>query len=310
MNQPALDLIDAVEGDVEGQPFPATPRWTGDADGSRRIREAIDTAAAGESTRLEIEVCGAAEEHVVDLSFQPISDGDDTGIDSIIAVGYDITERKRRERALRESREALERLHRITADPDRSFEDQIDDLLAFGCSYLGTSVAFLSRIDEATDHFEIVRSHGDHPLVQPGAETDLGSTYCRHTIAGDSDGTMTVTDAAEEMADDPAYDAIGLGCYAGGEVHIDGELYGTLCFVDPDAREVPFSPTSSSRRRSTCSATTRTSSASTTPTRGRFPRSPSPTPAPNDSPIRRDTTTTRGSPARCSSRANPSSSTI
>ncbi|WP_049936210.1 PAS domain S-box protein [Haloplanus natans] len=243
VNRPALDLIDAVEGDIEGRPFPETPWWAGDTDGRRRIREAIDTAAAGESTRLEIEVCGAAQEHVVDLSFQPVSDGDDTAVDSIIAVGYDITERKRRERALRESREALERLHRITADPDRSFEDQIDDLLAFGCSYLGTSGAFLSRIDEATDHFEIVRSHGNHPSVQPGVETDLGSTYCRHTIAADEDDTMTVADAAEEMADDPAYDAHGLGCYAGGEVHIDGELYGTLCFVDPDAREAPFSTT-------------------------------------------------------------------
>jgi len=243
VNQPALDLIDAAEGDIEGRPFPETPWWAGDTDGSRRIREAIDTAAAGESTRLEIDVGGAADEHVVDLSFQPISDGDDAAVDSIVAVGYDITARKRRERALRESREALERLHRITADPDRSFEDQIDDLLAFGCSYLDTSVAFLSRIDEATDHFEIVRSHGDHPLIQPGAEADLGSTYCRHTIAGDGDGTTTVADAADEMADDPAYDAYGLGCYAGGEVHIDGDLYGTLCFADPDAREVPFSTT-------------------------------------------------------------------
>jgi GAF domain-containing protein len=40
--------------------------------------------------------------------------------------------------------------------------------------------------------------------------------------------------------DDPAYEASGLSCYLGGPVHVDGELYGTLCFVSEAPRDQPF----------------------------------------------------------------------
>jgi len=243
-NRPALELIGAAESDVEGARFPETDWWGDDAE-RERIRSAIETAAAGESTRLEVEVSGAPDEHVVDISFRPIADGDDTAVDSIIAVGYDITARKRRERALRESREALARLHDITADPDRSFDRQVDDLLAFGCSYLGTDLAFLSRIDEADGRFELVRTHGDHPMLESGAEYDLGTTYCRHTITGDDD-PLAIRDAvAAGMTDDPAYVRSGLSCYIGSEITVDDEFYGTLCFADTDPRETSISATES-----------------------------------------------------------------
>jgi PAS domain S-box-containing protein len=244
-NRPALELIGATESDVEGKHLSEMDWWGDDEAARERIREAIETAAAGESTRLEVDVSGAPDEHVVNISFQPITDGDDTAVDSIIAVGYDITARKQRERALRGSREALAHLHDITADPERSFERQVDDLLAFGCSYLGTDLAFLSRIDEADGRFELVRTHGDHPMLESGAEYDLGMTYCRHTIAGDDDPLAINDAAAEGMADDPAYVQSGLSCYIGSEITVDDEFYGTLCFADIDPRETPLSATES-----------------------------------------------------------------
>jgi signal transduction histidine kinase len=46
--------------------------------------------------------------------------------------------------------------------------------------------------------------------------------------------------AADGWEADPAYDAFGLGCYLGGTVLVDGDLYGTLCFAADGARGETF----------------------------------------------------------------------
>jgi PAS domain S-box-containing protein len=243
MNRSVMDLIDATASEVGGTRLWETPWWGADDAERRRLRGAIEAASRGDTPQLEVTIGSDGETHVVDLSLQPITDEDRGRVESIVAVGYDITERKRRERILTESRTVLERLHGITADPERPFGALIDELLAFGAAYLGTDIAFLSRIDPEAGRFEVVHSHGDHPLLEAGTERDLGETYCRHTIA-DDDGTLMIQDAvAEGMESDPAYETYGLGCYVGGEIRVDGDLYGTLCFGDDEPCDRPFSPT-------------------------------------------------------------------
>ncbi|WP_251343415.1 PAS domain S-box protein [Haloplanus halophilus] len=244
-NRPALDLVDAAAEEIEGRRLWEAPWWDPDGDAPRRLEAAVEEATRDATPRIEVTVDGDDGERVIDLSLQPITagDGDDARVASVVAVGYDITERKRRERALRESRRVLERLHGITAAPERSFDDQIDDLLAFGCAYLDTDVAFLSRIDEEAGRFEVVRSHGDHPLLEPGAERSLDETYCRHTLDEEGESLVIRNAADEGMATDPAYETYGFGCYLGGTIRVGGDLYGTLCFADEEGREEPFSPT-------------------------------------------------------------------
>ncbi|MFC6975749.1 PAS domain S-box protein [Halomicroarcula sp. GCM10025709] len=43
------------------------------------------------------------------------------------------------------------------------------------------------------------------------------------------------------MGDSVPYKAGGIACYMGGAIHVDGELYGTLCFADDEPRDDPFS---------------------------------------------------------------------
>jgi PAS domain S-box-containing protein len=102
-------------------------------------------------------------------------------------------------------------------------------------------IGFLSKMDPATDHFEIVEAVGDHPLIQAGNEADLGETYCRRTLHADADSPLVYADAANEgLADDPAYKKFGLGCYMGAKITVDGSLYGTICFADTQPRTEPF----------------------------------------------------------------------
>jgi len=128
----------------------------------------------------------------------------------------------------------LEQLHSVASDTDASREEKIRRLLEVGAEYLEVPYAFLARIEDGTQ--EIVHSVGAHPRLEAGTVTPLAKTYCRHTLeAGE---TLAVSEArAEGWEGDPAYETFGLECYIGVILTVDGEQYGTVCFVDTDPRE-------------------------------------------------------------------------
>jgi PAS domain S-box-containing protein len=143
---------------------------------------------------------------------------------------------------IRASERALESLQDIATDRALSVDGKIDRMLEVGAKRLGTGYAFLARIEG--DTHEIVRSAtvGDRPdpaMLSPGTTAPLSETYCRHTL--DSDGPVTVEDAAADRPDDPAHERFGLNCYLGATIEVASERYGTVCFVDPDPRDRPFS---------------------------------------------------------------------
>ena len=128
------------------------------------------------------------------------------------------------------------------AESGDTFEETATAVLAVGKDHLGVENGHLTRIDPASDFWKNIAStdppSGRYP---PGDVLSLGLSYCRRTI--ESDGPLALHDAkAQGWADDPAYEVHGLDCYHGSTVHVDGELYGTVCFVSADARDRPFSP--------------------------------------------------------------------
>jgi len=157
-----------------------------------------------------------------------------------LSVLRDVTERTRLQEALQSEQAALREMYRITADRDADFETKLRDLLDLGCDILDVPHGFLTEIEDGTQR--VVEARGDHPLLQPGDTCPLSDAYCRKTITEDE--LVTVQNAvAEGWSDDPAFERFGLGCYAGAQVVVDGETYGTFCFADTDAREEPFSET-------------------------------------------------------------------
>ncbi len=132
---------------------------------------------------------------------------------------------------------AFQRLHDIVTDTDADFETTTSRLLDLGCSYLDVDLGFVTRIDDEYQH--VVSATGDHDALQPGSRAPISESYCRHTVA--ADGLVGYRDATEALADDPAFERFGLGCYLGGTLVVDDEVYGTLCFADDDARERDFS---------------------------------------------------------------------
>jgi len=132
---------------------------------------------------------------------------------------------------------SLERLHEIAIDRELSETEKIDRLLEVGRERLGTSDAFLTRIaDEAQ---EVIRSVGEHPELAPGAEAPLSETYCQYTIEESQPVAIQDAEADKRIGNEP-YERFGLRCYFGTTIDVDGEPYGTVCFVDTNPREKKF----------------------------------------------------------------------
>lgn len=138
------------------------------------------------------------------------------------------------------AREARQSLYEVMRQ-DVPFEEKARQALELGVQYLGAQNGHLTRIDTETGHWEATVST-DPPDGQfpQDLQLDLETTYCRRTIAADD--PIALHDAPTQgWENDPAFEEHGLHCYHGTTLTIDGEPYGTVCFVATDPREEPFS---------------------------------------------------------------------
>lgn len=137
----------------------------------------------------------------------------------------------------REQETVLERLHAVASDPSSSREEKAIELLDIGTEFLDVPYGFLTRIEDGTQ--EILYSVGDHSGLAAGTTTPLSEAYCQYTL--ENGETLAIPDAlAEGWEDEPAYERFGLECYLGIVLSVDGEQYGTVCFVDTEPRRGGF----------------------------------------------------------------------
>ncbi|MFB6256679.1 MAG: ATP-binding protein [Haloplanus sp.] len=202
-------------------------------DARDRLAEALATAAETGQQVVEASVETPAGERIAhEWTLTRVGEG------SVAAVGLDISERAAFADELRATESSLAALYETLSDRDLTFEERLGRVLELGCDRLGVDYGFLTQIDGDTQR--IVDSWGTHPLLQPGDQCPLSQAYCRKTI--EEEGLLGVHNAvAAGWAGDPAYDVFDLGCYLGGKVLVDGNLYGTLCFAATDTRETAFS---------------------------------------------------------------------
>ena len=164
----------------------------------------------------------------VSLSGRPLSS--ESGGRVVLTV-EDVTDRRRHIDAMRTLSDTL-------ATATGSFDVQLRSLLEVGRTHLGIANGHLTKIDG--DRHEIVASEGLDGLLEVGAQSSLSATFCQSVV--ERDGMCTVTEASTELSDPTPYEEWGLEAYIGTTVTVDGEMYGTICFVDTAARDRPFSP--------------------------------------------------------------------
>jgi PAS domain S-box-containing protein len=154
------------------------------------------------------------------------------------AVGSLATTVEAHEREQRTAEEYRQELYRITSNTDLESEAKIRRLLELGCERLDVENGLVTRIDQERDGYEIETVAGGD-FVEEGAVTDLVETFCRNTIR--SDDILGIFNAWEEgFEEDPGYTVWNINCYIGGKLELEGDLYGTVCFVDPEPRATEF----------------------------------------------------------------------
>jgi PAS domain S-box-containing protein len=147
----------------------------------------------------------------------------------------DVSERRETQAELERRASTLRAMYRAVSRPDAEFDERLSALLSAGREALDTDYAFLTRIDG--DELEFVVVDGDHDRLQDGLRMSLSETYCERAIA--TDATLATGDVVEtdpRLAARDGYEDLGLSCYLGTPVVADGQIQGTLCFADGDAR--------------------------------------------------------------------------
>ena len=110
-NETGLEYVDAAPDAVVGQPFWKTPWW--DDETGPFIREKVRRAASGEYVEYEADLekpCGTP--YTVAGSIRPVTN-DDGAVVSMVVSARDITERKKREEALRNAKTEAEEANRL-----------------------------------------------------------------------------------------------------------------------------------------------------------------------------------------------------
>jgi PAS domain S-box-containing protein len=185
---------------------------------------------------------------VYDTARTEIPDHDVTFVQSvanILATAInryrDRRELARRREQLRDRASALSRAYEVVADPERSFSEQVDALLGMVRETVGTDYAALSHVVDEEYVFEYIDGPADADLAA-GDTVALEATNCERVVA--TERTLVLNDVERDapgLADRRANADWGISCYLGAPIVVDGDVYGTFCFYDLDARTEAFS---------------------------------------------------------------------
>ncbi|MFC7187474.1 PAS domain S-box protein [Halorubrum yunnanense] len=241
------DGFERLTGYTREEALGRNPRflWGADTDPEQveRLREAIRSEAPVSLENKNYRKDGTP--YWSRLSITPVTDESGT-VQNYIGIQQDVTERKERERRQEATVAVFERIYEVTTDPNLTFREKVEALLAAGNEYLDLPHGYLTRIETddggASGTQRVVYAQGDHERLRAGESSPLSRSYCRRTVGGDE--VVAIQSAVEAgWEDDPAYEALGLEAYISGAVGAAGETYGTLCFASTEPRATGFTET-------------------------------------------------------------------
>ena len=160
----------------------------------------------------------------VQLSSLPHVDG------KPISIGDGATAQKR-------TLKTLKNLHEVTANSDLSLDEKLQKILQVGVEHFALPIGLISSING--DIYQVEYSHTPNGEVLPGAQFELGNTYCVHTLGSDLPTSYYHT-AISDIKEHPCYKGFGLEAYIGIVIYVSGKRWGTLNFSSPNPKNQPF----------------------------------------------------------------------
>ncbi len=135
-------------------------------------------------------------------------------------------------------RDVQQRLDELVQQ-DRPFRETATAVLDLGAEFFRADHGYLALTEPQSNHWEPIVTSKSTEELHSTPVVDLSETYCRRTITEAEQ--LALHDAPEQgFADDPAFQTFGQHCYLGTPLFVDGERYGTVCFVAAEPREKPF----------------------------------------------------------------------
>jgi PAS domain S-box-containing protein len=245
LNRRALQTLGVSERALLGHAFVPCFPVTEQA----RVHAIVERACQGAGGRAPevLEFHGAADEEprFIELTAAPLSYR--TGQRGAMAILQDVTQRVQAERERAHAEDELRRhatvlrgFHEISSDVTLTLPAKLRHLLYLGCEQFGLPIGILSHVDGTV--LRVQNSVGADMQYPAGMTRSLGQTYCGATI-------QTSEPVAFEYAKTtrwcyhPGYGPPTMEAYIGMRVLVEGDVYGTLCFVSPAPRKLPFSST-------------------------------------------------------------------
>jgi len=148
----------------------------------------------------------------------------------------DITERHKHEEEIRGRERTLREIYGVISRKDLDFEEKVERLLEIGQNALKAETAALSHIDGDMYVFEIVRDRTG--AIEAGDAVPLDATNCERAVVEEQ--TLVLADIAAdrpELTAKAGYTEMGISCYLGTPVIVDGSVYGTFCFYGTEPRD-------------------------------------------------------------------------
>ena len=202
------------------------------ADMFTKVEPKLKEALQGSTVKFHYEVDYTGDDGEVRFnksSYIPrIEQGEVTGV--YVCV-QDVTRQRR-------TLETLRLLHEVTADSELLLDEKLQKILEIGVEQFALPIGLISSI--TGDVYEVQYSQTPNGEVLPGAQFDLGNTYCVHTL-GSNTPTSYFHTAISDIKEHPCYANFGLEAYIGMVLYVGGKRWGTLNFSSPNPKKHPFS---------------------------------------------------------------------
>jgi diguanylate cyclase (GGDEF)-like protein/PAS domain S-box-containing protein len=230
-NEAAAVLMGCPQGSLAGQTFAS-----GIAHDARPAALlAFSRSANGNAAKLETNMLQADGTRIeVSASLLPsIVDG---RIDGVYAIGRDVTQERKAERALVEQAKRIRELYLVAASGRGSSEDQIVRALEVGCARMGLEWGFVVHVDNAVATVGASVGNGSYGT---GDSVRVGKSLLRAALA--SSDLVVVEDAkTNPVAADPAARSGKIGTFLAFPIEIESKRYGAVCFASPVRRDSPL----------------------------------------------------------------------
>jgi PAS domain S-box-containing protein len=208
VNRTALEYVDASQDDVVGEPLWEGPWWTDDYRSA--VEEWVAEAAAGEYVEYEADhPTTEGTEATVEGSFRPVADDDGT-VTRIVVSAKDVTERRRRERELKERNERFDEFASVVShdlqSPISTVSGRLELALQMGDrEHVERAAEAIERVDDLRTDLVTTLRTGE--IVSETAPVELSAVMAEvwTTVDPPEAASVTVEDDARIDADRDAF---------------------------------------------------------------------------------------------------------